>query len=308
MQHYYELQDLALKDTWLSVGSYDGVHLGHRQIIARLTKGARSAGKKAVVLTFYPHPATVLRSQPAAFYLSTPQEKAGLLSELGVEVVITHPFNLEVSQISAKDFVTRLFQHLGFEKMFIGHDFTLGHKREGNSKKLEEFGNEMGFVVEEVEAFEMEGKLVSSSRIRQLLRDGNVEEAAVLLSRPYSVNGEVERGEGRGRTIGIPTANLIISEERLIPCSGVYTSRVILDGKEWEAVTNIGVRPTFGEEQTHPQVETHILDFDQDIYGKTLELSFITRLRSEQKFGGVEELVAQIKADIEQARRMFSGS
>lgn len=308
MQHIYGLQDAKVSGAWLSIGSFDGVHLGHQSIIQKLTAGAHAADVPAVVLTFYPHPAVVLRGLSESFYLTTPEEKAELLGEMGVDLVITHPFNREVSQMTAEEFLGQLVEYLGLKQLWVGYDFSLGRDREGSLPKIIDIGmkSDFGFSVHEVSALYSSGEVVSSSRIRGLLEVGEVESAARLLGRSFSISGEVISGEGRGRTLGIPTANLRIPKERVVPSPGVYACLATHQGKAYRAVTNIGVRPTFEKMPVAPRVETHILDFDQDIYGDVLSLGFVGRLRGEMRFPSVDELVAQIKLDIESAREGLS--
>ncbi|MEN8241336.1 MAG: bifunctional riboflavin kinase/FAD synthetase [Chloroflexota bacterium] len=307
MQHIYGLQDANVSGVWLSIGSFDGVHLGHQSIINKLTAGAHAAGAPAVVLTFYPHPSVVLRGPRESFYLTTPEEKAELLGELGVDLVITHPFNQEVAQMSAEDFIGQLVKHLTLAQLWVGYDFSLGRDREGNLPKLKEIGEkpEYNFSVHEVSALLSGGAVVSSSRIRSLLEAGDIESPASLLGRSFSISGEVVKGEGRGRKLGIPTANLSIAKERVVPGAGVYAGFVTHQGKSYPAVTNIGVRPTFEDLPVAPRAESHILDFNEDLYGEEINLSFIARLRSEMRFESVEALMAQINLDIEKAREVL---
>lgn len=305
MQHFASLHDVNIQGAWLTIGSFDGVHLGHQKILKALTAGAEQSGAPAVVLTFFPHPSVVLRGQRESFYLNTPEEKAALLGEYGITAAITHPFNEDVSQISAADFATKLKEHLGFEQLLIGYDFALGHNREGNAAWLQDAGQKMGFEVQEIPPVEMEGELVSSSLIRRALGEGDIEKVNRLLGRAFSLQGEVENGAGRGRTIGIPTANLAVWPERAAPGSGVYVCRAQVGSEQHSAVVNIGVRPTF-EEVDAPSVEAHILDFEGDIYGHNVRLEFFQRLRSEMRFESADKLVAQIHADIIQAREILA--
>jgi riboflavin kinase/FMN adenylyltransferase len=302
MQHIYGLQDAGVNGVWLTIGKFDGVHLGHQSIIQELTAGAHAAGVPAVVLTFDPLPSVVLRGRRDSFYLTMPEEKAVLLGELGIDLVVTHPFNHEVAQLSAEQFLRQLDAHLGLKQLWVGHDFTLGHNREGDVPRLRQIGEEIGFGVQEIAAVRQDGEIVSSSRIRSLLEAGSVEPAGKLLGRAFTVSGEVISGDGRGRKLGIPTANLDIPKERVVPGAGVYASWVYRKGNKYQAVTNVGVRPTFENEPVPPRVEPHIIDFDEDLYGEEITVSFEARLRGEQRFSSVEALVAQIKTDIEKAR------
>lgn len=304
MQQYEALRDVDLNGAWLAIGAFDGVHRGHQAILQQLTAGAHAVGCPAVLLTFYPHPVEVLRGVQHSFYLTAPEEKAGLLAPFGLDALVTQAFDLAFSKTTAREFVELLVQHLGVQQLWVGADFALGHNREGDVPTLRRFGEALGFQVQVVEPVLEGGEVISSSRIRRLLAAGEVAEAATLLGRPYALSGEVEQGAGRGRTIGIPTANLKIWPQRAVPASGVYAGWAEVAGQRWPAVTNIGVRPTFDEKLQAPVVETHILDYDgSDFYGQALRLEFVARLRAEQRFDGIEALIAQIKADIVQARQ-----
>lgn len=305
MQHYWSLDGLSLQKSWLTIGSFDGVHRGHQEIIRQLTAGAHAQGAPAVVLTFYPHPAVVLANRNEPYYLTTPEERAALLGELGVDVVVTHPFNREVAGTSAHDFMARLKSHLGLTHLWIGYDFALGRNREGNVDRLTELGQELGYTVQVLSAVKVNGELISSSEVRAALSEGDVQRASRLLGRPYSLSGQVIPGDGRGRTIGIPTANLDVWDKLLLPKSGVYACRAMVLGQTVEAVTNVGYRPTFENRPAVPRVETHLLDFQGDLYGRKVKLSFLARLRDEQRFPGVDALVAQIHEDIAQAKAIF---
>lgn len=306
MQHYTSLQAVDVQDAWVTIGAFDGVHLGHRQILQELTAGAHQIGAPAVVLTFFPHPAMVLRGSQPNFYLTSPKEKAALLADAGVDIVITHPFDLAVSQIRAHDFIQELKQHLGLSQLWVGQDFALGRNREGDLPTLRRFGEEMGFSVQVIEEVTGNGEVISSSLIRQALRDGDARRAARLLGRPYSIGGKVVHGDGRGRTIGIPTANIDYWPERVVPAKGVYACRARLGEQVWGAVTNIGIRPTFDIDAVQTYIETYLLNYNGgEIYGQRLRLEFLARIRDEQRFSGVDELVAQIHRDIETAQQYF---
>jgi riboflavin kinase/FMN adenylyltransferase len=300
MQHFRSLDGVQLQKVWLTIGSFDGVHRGHQEVIRRLVEGADNAEALAVVLTFFPHPAIILKKRQKPFYLTTPEERARLLGRLGVDVVVTYPFTLDVAQLSALDFVRLLRSHLGLRHLCVGHDFALGRNREGDVNKLRKLGEEFDFEVDVVMPVEFENEVISSSEIRTCLADGKIKLANQLLGRPYQLSGEVVAGDGRGRTIGIPTANLSIWEEKAIPKSGVYVCRVNVNGIARAAVTNIGYRPTFESQLTSPMVETHILDFEADIYGQEVNLDFIAYLREEQRFDNADALVRQIELDISQ--------
>lgn len=303
MRYFSNLEGVHLDHSWLTIGTFDGVHRGHQEIVRKLSAGAHEDGALAVVLTFYPHPAIVLRRRSEPFYLTNPEERAELLGEHGADIVITCPFDRQVAATPAADFVRQLDDHIGIAHMLVGHDFALGHKREGNVAFLTALGEKSGFTVDSFPPFSLEGSPVSSSRVRAALVSGDVELAGRLLGRPYQVNGVVVPGDGRGRLIGIPTANLELWAERAIPKAGVYVCRAQVEGKPHGAVTNVGIRPTFETGPVTPRVETHLLDFTADLYGKTVYLDFLTRLRDEQRFPSVEDLVAQIHTDIASARQ-----
>ncbi len=294
-----------MDDSWLTIGAFDGVHQGHREILRKLTAGAHAVGAPAVVLTFFPHPMAVLHGPQFSFYLTTPEEKAFLLAEQGVDVVITHLFNRQLASTSARRFMTDLQAHLGIKQLWVGYDFALGRNREGDVDGLRRLGEEMGYALEVVSPVGADGEVVSSSQIRALLLAGEVGRAGDLLGWPYLITGEVVRGEGRGRKIGVPTANLKVWEERMVPGSGVYACRARLRGTPHLAVANIGVRPTFEAHPVAPRVEAHLLDFEGDLYGQEMELEFLERLRGEVRFPDAEALAAQIQVDIGQAREVL---
>lgn len=307
MRHYRSLEDVHLSSSWVTIGTFDGVHLGHQEIIRGLVQGAQKAGKTPVVITFHPHPAVVLGDIQRPFYLTMPEKRAQLLGELGVEVVITHPFNHSVSQLSPETFIARLDEHLHLETLWIGYDFALGKDREGDPQVLEALGETYGYQLHITPPVEVEGHKVSSSKIRSLLRQGQVVQAAGLLGRPFSVQGEVVLGDQRGRSLGFPTSNLQIPEQMIDIQPGVYAGFARVEGKTWKAVTNVGFRPTFEGESALLRMETHLLDFSGDLYQQTMELSFHTKLREERKFERVEHLIAQIDRDIQEARRLLTG-
>ncbi|MBI3158724.1 MAG: bifunctional riboflavin kinase/FAD synthetase [Chloroflexi bacterium] len=304
MQHTHNLQTLSLNGAWLSVGVYDGVHLGHRAVLEPMIAAAHAAAAPAAVLTFDPHPAVVFSGPRDDFLLTTPAERADLMDALGVDVLITFPFSQAAAATPARQFVESLHAHLGLSQLWVGEGFAMGHNRQGDIATLADYGKELGFAVRAIPPLEMDGAAVSSTRIRAHLAGGDVEAANALLGRAYSLRGVVVRGDGRGRTIGIPTANLSIPTERAVPANGVYAGWAKVGEAQWPAVTNIGVRPTFASDAPMRTVETHLLDYEGDLYGRELELSFTARLRGEQKFSGVEALVAQIHADIARAREV----
>lgn len=288
----------------ITIGSFDGVHLGHQALIRNLVESAHARGYHAAVVTFFPHPSVVLRGRKPSFYLNSPEEKAALFAGLGIDTLVTHPFDHAVAQITASQFVDQLIAALDFKEIWCGADFAFGHNREGTVDWLKQHGRENGYDVKVVEPVSLTGDIVSSSRIRRALAEGDVSLAAACIGRPYQVPGVVVEGSRRGRTIGIPTANLQVWEERAYPANGVYACRAWVNAQTVDAVANVGVRPTF-EPELHPTIEAHLLDFDADLYGQTLRLDFMTRLRAEKKFNGVSELIEQIKRDITAAREIL---
>ncbi len=306
MQHFRSLEEANLSAAWLTIGSFDGVHRGHQAIINQLIADARAAGAPATVLTFFPHPSVVLRNRQDPFYLTTAEERAELLERLGVDVVITHPFTPTVAGMSAQEFMALVSRQLHPSRIRVGYDFALGRGREGNVERLQQLGGELGYTLDVIQPVQMDGQIISSSLVRAALFEGNLGKAEKLLGRPYQVGGEVVHGDGRGRLLGIPTANLDVWPQRVLPKSGVYVCRAQINGQLWGAVTNVGVRPTFESPTPVSHVETHVLDFDRDLYGQQMQLDFIMRLRDEQRFPNVEALAAQINQDIRVAREKLA--
>lgn len=304
MQHYRSLDKVHLQNSWLTVGVFDGVHRGHQQIIEKLTTGAHAHDAPAVVLTFDPHPASVLGGQDIRC-LTLPDERADLLGKFGVDHVITQPFTRELSGVSAHEFMSRLARHLGLRHLLIGYDFALGKGREGNATRLTEIGSKLGYIVEVVPALSDQSGVISSTEIRKLIEVGNVSEAARLLGHPYSLHGPVVPGDARGRTINVPTANIAYSHEKMIPARGIYACWAYVHDKKYLAATNIGINPTFTPNKQVPNVEAHLLDFRQEIYGEDVRLEFIARLRDELRFDSVEKLLEQIWKDIEDTKSIL---
>ena len=305
MLHLHSLNELTLSKTHITIGVFDGVHRGHQEIIRALTKGAKKSGAASLVISFYPHPAAVLGKRSDVKYLSLPAEKAELLERMDVDILLTHPFNQEIAKLSPRNFMAKIQARLKLEKLLIGHDFTLGKNRQGNAAYLKQLGLDTGYAVQAFSPISSTGAIVSSSRVRDALLRGDVRAAHQLLMRPYTLSGSVIRGDGRGRKINVPTANIEISTEKIVPKNGVYATWAILHGKKHPAVTNIGIRPTFTPDKEEANIETHILDFGEDIYGEELKLEFIACLRDEKKFNSVDELLEQIHADIEKAKEIL---
>jgi riboflavin kinase/FMN adenylyltransferase len=304
MQHFRTFEEVNLQNSWLTVGVFDGVHRGHQQIVEKLTTGAHANDAPAVVLTFDPHPASVLGGREIKC-LTLPDERADLLGELGVDAVITQPFTRELSTVTAYDFMSRLTRRLNLKRLLIGYDFALGKGREGNATRLTEIGTELGYNVEVISALSDESGVISSTEIRKLIEVGNVSEAARLLGHPYSLHGHVIHGDGRGRTINVPTANISYSHQKMIPAKGIYACWAYLNDKKYLAAINIGTNPTFTPDKETPNVEAHLLDFRQEIYGEDVRLEFVARLRDELKFDAVDALLEQIWRDVEMTRKIL---
>jgi riboflavin kinase / FMN adenylyltransferase len=283
----------------VTLGNFDGVHRGHQALLAATRARARERDAKAVVLTFDPHPARVLNPAHAPKSLSTVEQKKEILTALGADVLAVLPFTGEVAGWSPAAFAEGvLARTLGAREVIVGEGFRFGHGRTGDVRELERIGRRLGFEVVSMEPVLHDGTPVSSTRVREALAQGDVGAAQDLLGRPYSVDGRVVRGDGRGQKLGIPTANLE-PENEILPRPGVYAARAVVDGSApatYSAVVNLGRRPTFGGRET--VLEAHLLDFAGDLYGRRLRLGFVSRLRDEKTFASVEALLAQIKEDV----------
>jgi riboflavin kinase/FMN adenylyltransferase len=305
MSHVRDLSDLSLAESALTIGSFDGLHLGHQALIKAMVEAARADRRPSVVLTFFPHPSVVLRGRRPAFYITQPDEKARRLFELGVDHVITQRFDEGLSRVTAGEFLERLIRQLGLRHLWIGEDFALGHEREGNRVFLKRASAERGFELHVFPPVSVGGEVVSSTRVREALRAGDVARVAVYLGRPFALEGKVVRGAQRGRGLGFPTANLALPEDQAYPGRGVYACFAAVAAARHLAVTNVGVRPTFDDDLPAPIVETHLIDADVELYDRLVRLDFIERLREERRFAGIEELRTQIAHDVEQARRLL---
>jgi riboflavin kinase/FMN adenylyltransferase len=290
--------------TVVTVGNFDGVHLGHRSILGRVVQRARELDCQPVALTFDPHPAKVLKPEGNLRLLTTPAQKVALLEAAGVHVVV-QPFTREFAAIPAREFVRDYFvERLNVREVVIGHDYRFGYKRQGNIELLQQMGQAQGFTVQVVWAVEVQDAVVSSSLIRAMLQLGKVGEANRLLGRAYGVAGRVVAGKGRGaKILGVPTANLV-SENDLLPACGIYAVWVVKDGKRLPGVANIGTCPTFDNQEL--SLEVHLLDFNGDLYGEVLQVEFVSRLRDERRFPSIDELAAQIRADVTEAREVLA--
>ncbi len=288
----------------LTVGSFDGIHRGHQHLIAQVIARAKAIGAASALVTLHPHPKLVLRPNATLQYLSTIEERLDLLAPLGLDYAVVFPFSLETSQIRARAFVQILIDHLHLVEIFCGKDFALGYKREGNVDFLRALGAEKHFAVTVIEPQTFDGQIVSSTQIRTLIAQGNLEHATRFLGRYPSVRGRVIKGDQRGRTLNFPTANLAVAEHRLVPANGIYAVRVKI-GDTWRAgAASIGVRPTFGGGAR--SVEIYVLDFDGDLYDQVIEAQFVKRLRDELKFESADALIEQMQRDVAETRRVFN--
>lgn len=306
--HHQNNEGLSHHGAWITIGSFDGVHKGHQRIIQKLVEGAHLLKQPAVVVTFFPHPAVVLRETKGPYYLTTPQEKLGVFKMMGADSVLTLHFDKELSRMNAEKFMALLHHRLHFSCLLIGYDFHLGADREGDIHKLHTIGENLGYSVRSVSPLKRDSQPVSSSRIREFIQKGDVKTAADHLGRYYAMQGTVVPGDGRGKQIGLPTANIQSWERKIVPAAGVYAAFVKLFDKRYPSVVNIGNRPTFYDQPVERTIEVHILDFDQDIYALNLELFFVEWIRAEEKFDATEKLLKQIRKDIEHAREVLSNA
>src|SRR5271157_5458433 len=285
------------KATLLTIGVFDGVHLGHKFLISKVVNLAKKENLLSCVITFRQHPRDLLSPKSKLLYLCTVEERIQLLKNEGVDIVAALTFNRELAKLGARDFVSLLVKRLKMRGLVIGPDFSLGKNREGNAETLRALGQEMGFSVTVVAPKLINGEVASSTIIRQALADGDMEKVMRLLGRPFSLHGKVARGEHRGTELGFPTVNLNVDAKMALPPDGVYATRAYIGGQEFQAMTNIGRRPTFGENNERT-IESFILHYNQDIYGKDVKIEIIKRLREEKHFDNIEELKKQIAEDV----------
>ena len=291
--------------TVLTIGTFDGVHVGHKKIIEKLTKNGRNENLESVILTFFPHPRMVLQKDTQIKLLNTIDEKIQLLEQSGLDTLIIHPFDKTFSELSAEEFVKQiLIDKLNLKKIVIGYDHRFGKNRTAGIDELIVFGKKYGFEVEQISAQEIDEVSISSTKIRKALDNGEIALANSYLGYNYFFQAIVVEGKKLGRTIGFPTANLQVSEfYKLIPKTGVYIVEVLLDNKSFKGMMNIGFNPTVSG--AHQTIEVNILDFNQDIYGKNIQVSLLEKIRDEQKFSSVDELKNQLIKDQETTLKFF---
>lgn len=292
--------------TAITIGTFDGVHIGHRKILERLINDAKKNGLRSTVLTFFPHPRMVLQKDTEIKLLNTVQEKVKILEHIGLDYLIIHPFTLEFSRLSSTEFVRDiLVNELKAKKIIIGYDHRFGRNRNANIQDLIAFGNTLNFEVEEIAAQEIDDVSVSSTKIRNAIMDGDMQTANEYLGYKYMLTGDVKKGKGLGRQLNFPTANLFIKEKyKLIPKNGVYVVRSILNDKLFYGMMNIGFNPTV--DGTSKSIEIHFFDFKSDIYGENIQVDILERIRDEHKFNSLEELKAQLLKDKETSIAIIS--
>ena len=306
MHIVYDLNELIgpLRNPVLTIGNFDGVHKGHLALFDKVMERAKAINGQSVVMTFNPHPIKVMNPGNGPPLITPIEQKLELISKAGIDVIICLAFTPEFASMSAEDFVQDiLMDRLGVREIVVGYDYTFGHKRQGDVSLLREMGDKLGFRVHLTGPIHLDDAVVSSTSIRELVQQGNLVEAKKFLGRDYQICGTVVKGKGRGgRLLGFPTANLKPVDE-LIPRRGVYAVTVRVDDKNYCGVANIGYNPTFGDDAL--SVETHLLDFSENIVGRMIKVKFIQRLRDEKAFGDVKELSDRITQDIEQARELM---
>ncbi|MFC2056598.1 bifunctional riboflavin kinase/FAD synthetase [Chloroflexota bacterium] len=304
MQVEEELAELSPeKDMLLTIGVFDGVHLGHKYLVSQLKEYTKQQNLLSGVVTFRQHPSEALLSQAGLPYLTNPAEKVSLLKNEGVDAVIILSFTHELAQFSAKQFLGLLKKYLRMCGLVVGSDFALGRNREGDADTLRTLGQDMSFSVTIIPSIRVNNEVVSSTAIRDALADGDMKRVISLIGRSFSLQGRVTTGVGRGSELGFPTINLEVDPKQTLPADGVYATLGYIDGKAYQSVTNIGKRPTFGDNER--TVETHILNYQDNLYGRELKIDVVERLRGEKRFDTVEELKKQITEDVKQGRALL---
>ncbi len=292
------------RDALVTIGVFDGVHLGHKALLSSLKELATKQKLATVAVTFSPHPQTILSPGTKPLYLTDTVEKAGLLKKEGIDSIVVLSFTRELADLGAREFLTLLKKHLRMRGLVIGPDFMLGRHGEGNIETLRALGKEMDFTVTVIPPVKINGEVVSSTAIRNALAKCDMDKVRRLVGRPYLLHGRVVHGTGRGTSLGIPTANMELDPAQALPADGVYVTRAYVEGKAYRAVTNIGKSPTFGGGKR--TAEVHLLDFKGDLYGRELRVEFVQKLRDEKKFGSPDELMRQIAEDIKRGRAILS--
>lgn len=291
------------RPTALTIGNFDGVHLGHQYLVRQVIEQAQKHGMAAGAVTLYPDPVRVLRPEEPMQYLTSLEERIELLRGLGLDLVVPLSFTSELAELSPRSFLSLLKEHLNLGVLVMGPDNVFGRNREGTPEHVRDTGLELGFAVEVLAAPLTNGTPVSATAIRRALAEGDLDSVTRQLGRWYSLRGPVVRGDQRGRAIGFPTANIAVTADRAMPAFGVYATWAHVRGRRYASATNIGMRPTFNGQR--PSVETHMIDFEGDIYDDVIRIELVARLRPEQRFNGIDEIKAQIGRDVEQARALL---
>ena len=290
--------------TLLTIGVFDGVHAGHRYLLEKLQQQAVEKNLLSGVVTFNPHPQSVLHPHSQLLWLNNLEDRVRAFQELGVRIVAVLTFTPKIAQLSAQDFISLLKKYLKMQGIVVGPDFTLGRSQEGNINLLRTMGHEMNFSVEVISPFTIDGEVVSSTLIRQALIQGDMRRVERLMGRYFYLRGKVITSNKRGRVLGFPTANLDIKPQQALPSNGIYATITQVNGKRFPSATNIGIRPTFGKgEKT---VETHLLNYKGDLYGKDMKVEFVQKLRDEQRFSSPEELKIQIEKDVREVEAILA--
>ncbi|MBO9701326.1 MAG: bifunctional riboflavin kinase/FAD synthetase [Sporocytophaga sp.] len=294
-----------LPNAVVTIGTFDGVHLGHRKILSRLKETSNEENGESVVITFWPHPRKVLQDAGSFKLLLTLNEKIAMIASCGIDHLLLIPFTKEFSSTSSEDFIHKiLIDKIGTKKLVIGYDHKFGKNREGSFEYLKENASKIGFQVEEIPREDIEHNAISSTSIREALSQNNVSKATTLLGRPYSVKGKVVEGKKLGRELGYPTANIEVEDpEKILPADGIYTVLVKVDGKKYGGMLSLGFNPTV--EGKGRSMEVHIFDFNKNIYGETVEVAFLEFLRFEAKFPNLDALIVQLKKDEKQSRAIL---
>ncbi len=296
--------DTGFKDVSLTIGNFDGVHLGHQKFLREIKKTSDQEKLKFIVLTFVPHPLIVLKAK-TSFLINSYLERRSILESLGVDALVEIDFTRDFSSLSPESFLdTFIFSNKEIKKVFLGHDFLFGANKTGDHDLFKKMASKFNVGLKIQEEFKLNDNIISSTVIRDHISAGKIEEANSLLGRTFYLNGFIVRGQGRGRQIGFPTANLGFEKDFICPGRGVYVSQINIKGMVYHSLTNVGYNPTFNEDKK-VNIETHILDFNQDIYGDNVKVHFFKKIRDEIKFASVNELIRQIDQDVEKAKSYF---
>lgn len=299
------LKELNAPNVGLTIGNFDGVHLGHQELLRKIKLDCAEKGYAFGVVTFVPHPHQILQPEKKAFLINSYQQRRKCLEEIGVDVLVELRFDRDFSTLSPEDFLRRFIApHEQIKKLYLGYDFAFGANKSGGHSLAHEILNPLGIEVELQDVYEDGSGIVSSTLIRETLTEGAVDRASELLGRPFSLDGVVIKGEGRGKKIGYPTANIKVSDDQLVPASGVYVTRTRYQGMTFNSITNIGSNPTFNKGQSL-HIETNLFDFTSDIYGEEIEVSFIQKIRDERRFPTVNDLIQQISSDVSVAKEIL---